>query len=181
MLVAWRLVSQTQLFPSISSSSRARARAAISSGGTSTGDNNNNNNRLCEHYKMNREELQSLSCKMNGGCSSSTPKLTEEEIEKLLREYPLWRRETTRTSVITRKFTAKNWQAASDFFSELSKVAEEEGHHPDFKITNYRDVEVNLSTHAIGALSMYDFILAAKLDKIPVVYSPKWERENIKE
>ena len=114
--------------PSISSSSRSRARAAISSGGTSTGDNNNNNNRLCEHYKMNREELQSLSCKMNGGCSSSTPKLTEEKKETLLREYPLWRRETTRTSVITRKFTAKNWQAASDFFSELSKVAEEEGH-----------------------------------------------------
>ena len=127
---------------------------------------------------MNREELQNLSCKLNGGCSSTTPKLSEEEIEKLLAEYPLWRREG---AIITRKFTAKNWQCAADFFSQLSSVAEEEGHHPDFKLSNYREVQVDLTTHAIGALSMYDFILAAKIDKIPVVYSPKWERENIKE
>ena len=103
----------------------------------------------------------------------------KEEIEKLLAEYPLWHR--IGKTIITRKFTAKNWQCAADFFSQLSTVAEEEGHHPDFKLTNYREVEVSLSTHAIGALSMYDFILAAKLDKIPVVYSPKWERENIKQ
>ena len=53
--------------------------------------------------------------------------------------------------------------------------------HGEELAMHYREVEVSLSTHAIGALSMYDFILAAKLDKIPVVYSPKWERENIKE
>ena len=114
---------------------------------------------------MNREELQSLSCKMNGGCSSSTPKLTEEEIEKLLREYPLWRRETTRTSVITRKFTAKNWQAASDLFSELSNVAEEEGHHPEI-LFGWGYAKINISTHAIEGLSENDFILASKIDKI---------------
>lgn len=41
-----------------------------------------------------------------------------------------------------------------------------------------RDVEVVLSTHAIGALSMHDFVLAAKIDQVPVVYSPKWLRES---
>jgi len=186
MLVARTLVSSRALFvfPSIlvtlpSKVSRRRfLRTHSSNSSSSSSSNNNSSGSLCAHNKMNREELQSLSCKLNGGCSSTTPKLSEEEIEKLLAEYPLWRREG---AIITRKFTAKNWQCAADFFFQLSSVAEEEGHHPDFKLSNYREVQVDLTTHAIGALSMYDFILAAKIDKIPVVYSPKWERENIKE
>ena len=57
-------------------------------------------------------------------------------------------------------------------------VAEAEGHHPDLHLTNYRDVQVVLSTHAIGGLARADFILAAKLDALDVEYSPKWLREN---
>lgn len=34
--------------------------------------------------------------------------------------------------------------------------------------------QVVLSTHAICGLSMPDFAMAAKLDTLPVVYSPKW-------
>ena len=41
------------------------------------------------------------------------------------------------------------------------------------------NVEVVITTHAIGGLSIYDFILAAKLDQIEIVYSPKWLRENV--
>lgn len=37
-----------------------------------------------------------------------------------------------------------------------------------------RDVEVVLSTHTIGALSMHDVVLAAKIDALDVTYSPKW-------
>lgn len=37
-----------------------------------------------------------------------------------------------------------------------------------------REVEVVVSTHAAGGLTLYDFILAAKLDQIEVDYSPKW-------
>ena len=37
---------------------------------------------------------------------------------------------------------------------------------------------VDLSTHAIGGLSKADFILAAKLDAIPVDYSPKCKHRN---
>ena len=54
----------------------------------------------------------------------------------------------------------------------------EEGHHPDLHLTNYRDVELVISTHAIGGLSLFDFILAAKMDQVEVTYSPKWVREN---
>ncbi len=79
---------------------------------------------------------------------------------------------------ISRKFTAKNWQCAFDFLNKLSEIAEHEGHHPDVSLTKYRDVQVIITTHAIGGLSLHDFVLAAKLDAIDVVYSPKWLREN---
>lgn len=33
---------------------------------------------------------------------------------------------------ISRKFTAKNFQAAMDYFNQIASIAEREGHHPDF-------------------------------------------------
>lgn len=60
------------------------------------------------------------------------------------------------------------------FFNAISVVAEEEGHHPDLHLTGWRNVRIDLSTHAIGGLSLPDFILAAKIDALPVTCSPKW-------
>lgn len=80
--------------------------------------------------------------------------------------------------LLTRNFTARNFTAAMDFFNQVAVIAEREGHHPDLHLTNYRDVEVVVSTHAAGGLTQFDFVLAAKLDTIPVDYSPKWLKEN---
>ena len=109
--------------------------------------------------------------------SRDTPKLTPDEIQTRLKAVPTWTLDPQGVA-ISRKFTAKNWQCALDFVNQLSIVAEEEGHHPDVHLTNWRDVEVVASTHAIGGLSLHDFVLAAKLDTIDVTYSPKWLREN---
>lgn len=109
--------------------------------------------------------------------SRDTPKLTPEEIQTRLKAVPTWTLDPQGVA-ISRKFTAKNWKSALDFVNQLSIVAEEEGHHPDVHLTNWRDVEVVASTHAIGGLSLHDFVLAAKLDTIDVTYSPKWLREN---
>ena len=109
--------------------------------------------------------------------SRDTPKLSPEEIQTRLKAVPTWTLDPQGVA-ISRKFTAKNWKSALDFVNQLSIVAEEEGHHPDVHLTNWRDVEVVASTHAIGGLSLHDFVLAAKLDTIDVTYSPKWLREN---
>ena len=39
-------------------------------------------------------------------------------------------------------------------------------------------VQVKVATHAIKGLSLYDVVLAAKIDALPVEYSPKWLREQ---
>ena len=58
--------------------------------------------------------------------------------------------------------------AGMKFFSEVARLAEEDEHHPDLHLTGYRNVWIELSTHAIGGLSENDFILAAKIDQLPV-------------
>ena len=69
---------------------------------------------------------------------------------------------------IRKDWTVKNFMAGIDFFNRVAGVAEEDGHHPDLHIAGYRNVSVELWTHAIGGLSENDFILAAKIDQLPI-------------
>ena len=79
---------------------------------------------------------------------------------------------------LTRKFTAKNFLQAVEFVNKVAPVAEAARHHPDIHLTNYRDVELVLSTHSQGGLTPDDFALASKLSRIGVAVSPKWAKEN---
>ncbi|KAG8470381.1 hypothetical protein KFE25_008802 [Diacronema lutheri] len=76
--------------------------------------------------------------------------------------------------LIRTRFVARDWAAAMRFFNGVSAIAEAEGHHPDLHLTNFREVSVELSTHAIGGLSLPDLVLAAKIDAIDVPLSAKW-------
>ena len=69
---------------------------------------------------------------------------------------------------IRRTWTAKNFMAGIDFFNKVAALAEEEGHHPDLHLEGYRKVAVEIWTHAIGGLTENDFILAAKINEIPI-------------
>lgn len=122
-------------------------------------------------------DLRGQSCKSLGKCSKDTPKLTSADIEQVQQAIPAWQLSEAKTS-LTRTFTAKNFVAAIKFFDLVAEVAESEGHHPDLHLTDYREVKVVLSTHAIGGLSQFDAILAAKIDALPVSYSPKWLQQQ---
>ena len=66
----------------------------------------------------------------------------------------------------------KDWQvedflAGIEFFSQVADVAEAEGHHPDLHLESYRNLWIEW-THAIGGLTENDFILAAKIDQLPI-------------
>ena len=58
--------------------------------------------------------------------------------------------------------------AGIKFFNAVAELAEDEGHHPDLHLEGYRNVWIELWTHAIGGLSENDFILAAKIDELPI-------------
>jgi pterin-4a-carbinolamine dehydratase len=52
-------------------------------------------------------------------------------------------------------------QSALDYIAAVGAVAEQSGHHPDLHLTEYRTIEVRLSTHARGGITINDFIVAA--------------------
>mmetsp|Transcript_13066 Transcript_13066/g.23048 ORF Transcript_13066/g.23048 Transcript_13066/m.23048 type:complete len:179 (-) Transcript_13066:745-1281(-) len=127
------------------------------------------------------DALRGRSCAALGVCSITTPKVTSEEMPELLKALPAWTLvDAAHNNALVRKFTAKGFTQAMRFLNELAELAEVEGHHPDFHLTNYRDVEVRLTTHKVKGLTLYDFILAAKVDQINVDYSPKWlEKQSV--
>ncbi len=69
---------------------------------------------------------------------------------------------------IRKDWKVKNFMAGIDFFGRCAELAEADGHHPDLHLESYRNLSVELWTHAIGGLSENDFILAAKIDQLPM-------------
>ncbi len=69
---------------------------------------------------------------------------------------------------IRKEWVVKNFLAAMDFFNRVAALAEADGHHPDLHLVGYRNMAIELWTHAINGLSENDFILAAKIDELPV-------------
>jgi 4a-hydroxytetrahydrobiopterin dehydratase len=110
------------------------------------------------------EELTRKKC---APCEGGVPKLTEEEVDALLVNVPGWTK-VEDGQRIRREWTVKNFMAGMDFFQKVAALAEEEGHHPDLHLVGYRNVAIEIWTHAIGGLSENDFILAAKVDAIPI-------------
>lgn len=97
-------------------------------------------------------------------CEGGALPLTIPEAQKFLAEIPLW---TLASDVkkVSKSFTFKNFAEALAFTNRVGAIAEEEGHHPDIALS-WGKVDISLTTHAIGGLSVNDFILAAKIDKI---------------
>ena len=72
---------------------------------------------------------------------------------------------------ISKKFKFKDFKAALAFINNVGELAESEGHHPDIHLTDYNQVSIVLSTHAINGLSLNDFIVAAKINNFKQIGS----------
>jgi 4a-hydroxytetrahydrobiopterin dehydratase len=100
-------------------------------------------------------------------CEGGVPKYSLEESRAQLATLDGWQL-THDGQRIRKNWIVKNFMAGIDFFDRVAQVAEAEAHHPDLHLEGYRNVVVELYTHAIGGLSENDFILAAKIDKLPI-------------
>lgn len=75
---------------------------------------------------------------------------------------------TTDGKRIRKDWLVKNFDAAMAFFQRVATLSNAEGHHPDLHLVGFRNVTIEIWTHAIDGLSENDFILAAKIDELPV-------------
>jgi 4a-hydroxytetrahydrobiopterin dehydratase len=93
--------------------------------------------------------------------------LTASQREKYLAVVPLWRLAADGKR-IRRKWVAKDFLTALDFFKRVGRIAQAEDHHPDLHLRGFRNVTIELSTHDVNGLSKNDFIMAAKINQLPV-------------
>jgi 4a-hydroxytetrahydrobiopterin dehydratase len=111
-----------------------------------------------------QEELTTKRCVP---CEGGVPALSRAEAEALAANLAGWALDPD-AKQISRSWTMKNFMAGIDFFNKIAALAEEEGHHPDLHLEGYRQLKVVLWTHAVGGLTENDFIVAAKINQLPV-------------
>lgn len=116
---------------------------------------------------METQTSEQLTHKKCVPCEGGVPKYTLDEARAQLANLSGWRL-TRDGQRIRRDWVVKNFLAAMKFFEHVAQVAEADGHHPDLHLESYRNVAIELYTHAIGGLSENDFILAAKIDRLPI-------------
>lgn len=116
---------------------------------------------------MSAQTPQELVNKKCAPCEGGVAPYSPEEADTQLQQLNGWYF-THNGQRIRKDWKVKNFMAAIDFFNRCARLAEDDGHHPDLHIEGYRNVSVELWTHAIGGLSENDFILAAKIDQLPI-------------
>lgn len=111
--------------------------------------------------------MSTLSQKHCAACEGGMQALSHVQVTALLAEVPEWNLSEDGKR-IRREWRVRDFVSGLDFFRRVGMLAEEEGHHPDLHLASYRQLAIELWTHAVGGLTENDFILAAKIDSLPV-------------
>lgn len=97
-------------------------------------------------------------------CRGGVPPLGGAELENLRAQIDGW--QVVNEHHLQKIYTFPDFRQALAFVNEAGAIAEQEGHHPDLHLS-WGKVGVEIWTHKINGLTESDFILAAKLDRIP--------------
>ncbi len=90
-----------------------------------------------------------------------TARFSEAQLNDVMAELPGW---TVRDDKLYRQFKFPDFVAAFGFMSQVALLAEKMDHHPDWSNT-YNRVDISLTTHDLGGISMRDITLAKQIDE----------------
>ena len=107
-------------------------------------------------------ELASKTCVP---CRGGVPPLKGAALESLLKQVMGWK--VVDEHHLVKTFAFPDFVKALAFVNRVGEVAEQQGHHPDISLAWGR-VDVKTWTHKIDGLTESDFILAAKIDQLPL-------------
>ena len=109
------------------------------------------------------ENLLKGSCE---ACRIDAPKVTNSQIESLMPQIPSWSiLENDDIKKLVCSFAFLDYDQTVNFANSVTKLAEEEDHHPEI-IIEWGKVTVSWWSHKIKGLHMNDFICAAKTDEL---------------
>ena len=103
-------------------------------------------------------------------------RLTENEVDYNLTTLKGWALDEHESRII-KEFTFKNFKDAFAAMTKIGEVAEEMGHHPDW-YNSYNKLNIKLSSHDVGGLTMNDFELASRIEEIIAESNKKRPRMN---
>jgi len=106
--------------------------------------------------------LCDLTCR---ACRGDVPPLKGAALAAYAAQVPEWK--VIEEHHLSRTFRFADFAAALAFVNRIGALAEEQGHHPDLHLA-WGKVRVEVHTHKIDGLTESDFILAAKIDTLPV-------------
>ncbi len=89
-------------------------------------------------------------------------RLTDNEVDFNLTTLKGWSLNDNR---IIKDFSFKNFKEAFDFMCDIADVAEELNHHPDW-YNSYNKLNIKLTSHDVGGLTMNDFELASRIEEV---------------
>lgn len=97
-------------------------------------------------------------------CEGGVPPLDSSTVNNFLVQLDGWKIE--KEYHLTRSFAFPNFVTALAFVNRVGELAEQQGHHPDIYLA-WGMVKIEIWTHKIKGLTESDFILAARIDKLP--------------
>lgn len=94
----------------------------------------------------------------------NVPQLTEDERESWLAALPQWTL-AREGQAIERRFVFADFSAAFAFMTRVALLAEQRDHHPEW-FNVYNRVEIALTTHDAGGLTLRDVKMAKAIDAL---------------
>jgi 4a-hydroxytetrahydrobiopterin dehydratase len=97
-------------------------------------------------------------------CKGNVPPLKGNNLKNLQQQLQGW--DVVNEHHLSKQYKFPNFVTALKFVNRVGELAESIGHHPDLYLT-WGKAKIEIWTHKIDGLTESDFILAAKIDKIP--------------
>jgi 4a-hydroxytetrahydrobiopterin dehydratase len=106
-----------------------------------------------------------LTAKRCESCEGIGSAMTPEQIKNMMPQLHKGWSVSADQSRIQRAFSFTNFYETMAFVNAVAWIANLENHHPDLEV-GYNYCRATFMTHALGGLTLNDFICAAKVDAL---------------
>ncbi len=109
--------------------------------------------------------MSQLASKQCVPCKGGIPPLKGEELKRLNKQIDEW--DVIDENHLSKTYKFPNFVKALEFVNKVGDIAEQQGHHPNIFLA-WGKARIEIWTHKIGGLTESDFILAAKIEEVPI-------------
>lgn len=95
------------------------------------------------------------------------------KVKMYLRDLGGWTLTDDHTS-ISCELIVNDFMTAIGLMDRIAVIAQDERHHPDLHLTDYRNLRIVLTSHDMGGLSTKDLVVARKINELPILLNNRY-------